>query len=206
MNTNTTIERSLVLGLSRILIDYGWTWQEGEQHSLDKQVEFIKDLLSSGSASYLQLTLKSLIQHRSEKHDWGKFSPEYVHGIETLLSKFIIINELNEESPTFKFTWSLPKKVSGNLFKEDTECKQALRRLRSFGKTNLNYLYVERYGLAKLKRDLKAAGYPNAEIYINNEDHVPDMFREEFSKVGAQSLKLWIFWPIMPLVVLSLNA
>ena len=91
---------------------------------------------------------------------------------------------------------------SKNIFLTDENANRALIRLKSYGKTCINYNYVERFGLKSLTAQLRAVAGPSAKIKISTEAFEPYDFIRLIPMKG-QEVRVRV--PIMPPVILSLN-
>ena len=81
----------------------------------------------------------------------------------------------------------------------DTERgKKTKERLEAYGKTVIAYHEYELHGKDSLIEEMRAMGYANAAIEVV--EHEPDDFEEKLSVAGH---KIWVFTPILPIVVLS---
>ena len=203
MTTEESIEKSVVMGLARVFTEYGWDMDKVPT-SFDNKIKFIKEGFVAGDGKLYQERLKKILKNARKSKNFDVYSVDYLEGLESLTDKFIKINNLDKDPEKFKFTWKLEPKVKGNIFKEDPNAHQALSRLRRFGKTNINYLYMERYGLKKLNQDLHEAGYPNATVYTNMKEHVPCEIFDGYSIQKKNTLvKVYVYSPIMPFLLVS---
>ena len=192
-----SIERSLVLGLTRIFSAYGW---EDPKNFADK-ISTIQYGLYHGDALGYKTHLAMLIQAREKDHKWGLFTSTFVYGIQTLLNAYGSRNDLfsikaSGKAPVFKT--EIP---SENVFKHTREGKEALRRLRAHGATILRYNLVEEYGVDRLVSDLHNAGFKKGTITVNYEEHQPDELREPIYDDGKCKMSTW--FAIMPIVILK---
>lgn len=194
------IERSLVLGLTRIFSEYGW-YTTGDSSLFSDKLEVIRYGLYHGDALAYRTHLRLLIQAREKDGNWGILSPVFVNGIENLLTSYGNNNELftiksSESRPVFESELS-----PLNVFKHDKFAKEALKRLRDFGKTNIRYNLVEEFGVDRLQNDLRAAGFKKGTVSICYDTFEPNYLCDPVYDDG--SVKMFAYFSIMPIVLLS---
>lgn len=197
---DNNIERSIVLGLTRIFSEYGW-YSTGDSELFTDKVDTIQYGLHHGDALGYRAHLRLLIKAREKDGNWGIFSPIYVNGIENLLSTYGEHNDLftiqsTSSKPLFK------SEVSPlNVFKNVKEAKAALTRLRQYGKTNIRYNLVEQYGIDRLQSDLRDAGFKKGTVTICYDSYQPDYLCDPVYDEGK--VKMFVYFPIMPVVLLT---
>jgi len=201
--TKKLIERSFITGVVRICLEYGWD-EPGAPRSFDKGVAYVKERILSGEGNKLVKHLAGVAEKYHKYKQEKILSLEYIHGVTALLKKYVMLYNLNSPNKDYAFLWNLDSKKTGNLFKKEPELLRALDRMRRFGKTNINYNYLERYGLERLNKDLSSAGYTDAIVYVSKEEHIPDVLREGYTiSFRGKTVKTYTYAPIMPLLLVS---
>ena len=89
-----------------------------------------------------------------------------------------------------------------NVFLTSEDAKKALRRLKTYGRTNIRYSYIDWFGLDRLISDLREVAGPKANIKISTETFEPSDFIRLVPQDGKE---IRVRVPIMPTVVLSLK-
>ena len=196
------ILRALVGNLTRIFQAYGWDGENTPKHFSDK-LDYIAHGLTNGDAQAYYTHLKMIIQVREKDHQWGIFAPFFVVGTCNMLKRCGDFLHWFEPGPHAPITNYKEPRIKGNVFKKSELGRDALERLRVYGKTNIRYSFVEEYGLPLLRRHLREAGYPDATIKVIEDNHIPDALFEDLVFRGEERLKLETYWPFMPLVILS---
>jgi len=203
MTTEQTIERSIILGLVRVFSEHGWPVTRAPR-VFDRQVSYIIKGLKEGKMPSYEEHLKKIMKHCRKKNAYTLYSADYLDGLVTLMHRYGNTIYKNHGTSKINVTWKLEPKIKGNIFINDPNAHKALSRLRRFGKTNINYAYVERYGLKKLTDDIREAGYPEAVVYVNTQDHVPNEIFDGYAVPNDDSLvKVYVYMPIMPLLLVS---
>lgn len=198
---NDRIENSIIYGLVRLFDEYGWPEDPQTTHFADK-VKTVQDGLYKGLALTYLNRVKQIINECRQSGDWGNmYTPVYVIGIRSLLASYAKANNLmkvkvpDEGLP--RHNTAVP---TGNIFKHEHGCKDALDRLSYYGKTNISYAIVEEYGVPRIIKDLKKF-YPRGEVYVRTDEHVPDQLRDWEYDEGKE--KMTVLVPILPIVLLS---
>ena len=195
-----TIERSLVLGLTRIFTEYGW-YTTGHSPLFSDKLETIRYGLYHGDALAYRTHLRLLIQAREKDGKWGLFSPIFVNGIESLLTSYGNNNDLFAiKAPELKQVFQTELSTL-NVFKHNIYAKEALKRLKDFGRTNIRYTLVEEYGLDRLRNDLHAAGFKKGTVTICYDSYEPNYLCDPVYDDG--SVKMFAYFPLMPIVLLT---
>lgn len=194
------IEMCLVSGLVRIFTEYGWNGEGAPKRFSDKVLRIQYGLHHGDARGYLT-HIRMLLQARQKDGKWGLFNEPFVFGIANLLKHYGEFNNLfditsDETAPEFH-----SRATSKNIFLEFKEGKEAVKRLRGFGKTNIRYSLYEEYGLKRLEKDLRAAGFPAATVYIAMDTYEPDDYSYNVYDEGIS--KMTLHYPIMPIVIIS---
>ena len=199
---DTNIERSLVLGLVRIFTAYGWNTTGESEHFADK-VSTIQYGLHHGDAIGYRCHLSMLLQAREKDNQWGLFTPTFVKGIHNLLISYGNHNKLFDIKKPGKTPIYKTEPSTANVFKTK-EGKEAIARLKAYGKTNIRYSLVEEYGVDRLQSDLREViKSDKATVEVRLETHEPDELWDKLYDDGK--IKMTAYFPIMPLVILDLH-
>lgn len=196
---NSRIEENIIGGLVRLFNEYGWE-EENIPPLHSSKCAYVKYWLYHGEASHYLEALQRIINNCRKSHDWGKiFNSTYVEGIRNLLKNYINKNHLDKikYKPELLILYpTLPP--TDNVFSEGQPGHRALTYLGSYDKTNISYSLVEEYGVPRLIQDLRFY-YPNGDIRIRYEDHIPDQIRDWEYDEGTE--KMTVFFPLMPIVL-----
>ena len=196
------INRSLIPGIARIFIEYGWYNDQCPQNWTN-QLEDIHYGLFYGKAKTFHEHMESILALREKDQKWGKLTPAFVRGIVFLLNAYSMNNNLYAiesmgDSPEFNVP--VP---GGNFFTSTQQGREALKRIRSYGKTNIAYDAVQEYGLDRLCKELQNAGIPKGTISVRYDTHEPMELRDSVMDKGNKHVKMSTWYAIMPLVILD---
>lgn len=77
---------------------------------------------------------------------------------------------------------------------------QAIKRMNSFGKTNIRYSAVEKYGVEKLQEDLSSKVGAPCKVKVCYDSHEPmDLVRYIYCGDSTFTVRI----PIMPIVIIE---
>lgn len=198
------INTALVKGLVWIFSEYTWDADKNEV-PFSERFAYIKQGLTEGKAPGFSTHLKMIIQAKEEDETWGILNPDYVRGINKMLDRCIQRYGLSFEPSNFTLDCEIDPRVEGNVFKHDKMAKEALTRLKVYGKTNITYQLYKEYGLKRLTKDLRAAGFPKATIKIPYDNYTGEFYKEYHKYKRDHSDSFRVYWPIMPFVILNAN-
>ena len=195
------IKENLVRNLARIFTEYGWAG-EGAPKNFEQKIDIIAYGLANGEALSYATHLKLLIQARKKDHKWGLYTPVFVEGVLNLLNAFAGKHSLFECKPLLRdltYVRGIPK---DNIFKTFDYAKKSIERLEKHGKTNIRFSLIEDYGEERVLRDLRRL-YPKVTLFVDYDSHQPDQIRDWLYDGGIT--KMTVMYPIMPLVIISIN-
>ena len=90
--------------------------------------------------------------------------------------------------------------AAGNVFLDNEIAKAALKRLKSFGITNIRWDLLEIYGQAKLESDLTAAMGAPCRVRVCYDSHTPmDLIKYVYCGSDTYTVRI----PIMPTVIIE---
>lgn len=88
-----------------------------------------------------------------------------------------------------------------NVFECDLG-EQAIKRLKTFGRTNIRYSFVEMYGVEKLQEDLTEKVGSPCTVRVGYDTHQPmDMMRYVYCGDTTYTIRI----PVMPVVILEIQ-
>ena len=204
MLSEEIVYNTIVLSLVRIFTEYGW--EDKDLPHLSDKVHYIEQGIAKGDGMGYFTHFSMILQARKKDHKWGLFSEEYMDKVKTMLQHFNKIFHWFDKGytgPIIKTT--LNYRVKGNYFKNSPDGKEAIHRLDRFGKTVVNYRVVEEYGVEDLQKQLRAAGYPKAAVRVAMDSYEPDYYFDEVYTAIYRGVRVRMYWPIMPIVVLSIE-
>lgn len=195
------IRENLVRNLARIFTEYGWIGK-GAPESFGRKIDIIADGLTNGDALSYATHLKLLIQARKKDHKWGLYTPVFVEGVLNLLNAFAGKHNLFERKPLLADIGYFQGLPEYNIFKTFDYAKKSIERLEKYGKTNIRFSLIEDYGEERVLRDLRRL-YPKVTLFVDYDSHQPDQIRDWLYDGGVT--KMTVMYPIMPLVIISIN-
>ncbi len=190
---NATIENCLSKELAHIFTAIPMiTWGEGD---IDDRIYTVRVDLRSGNADKYLTPLTTIVKDKDFNYTKYNFHWYYVRGIWELLKRANAHNILT--GPLNNIPKADHSHDKDNIFTlKDNE--GSLSRLSIWNKTNMKYSTYLKFGAERIEHDLKEY-YPNGTCVICKDSCNEDFMREQYIYRGR---KYYIFWPIMPTVLL----